>query len=90
MSGPRILSAAVQARSQLLFLIVESVRGGRSRKRKGGYPAKKRWQRQRERKRENGYILTAPTVEVVQALLVACSRTYTLDRTFDLKPVRTT
>lgn len=26
----------------------------------------------------------APAVEVVRALLVACSRTYTLDRTFDL------
>lgn len=28
MSGPRILSAAVQTRSQLLFLIVESVEAG--------------------------------------------------------------
>lgn len=34
--------------------------------------------------RERGYRPAAPAVEVVQALLVACSRTYTLDRTFDL------
>ena len=40
--------------------------------------------RERERERERGYTPAAPAVEVVQALLVACSRTYTLDRTFDL------
>lgn len=37
-----------------------------------------------DRERERGYRPAAPAVEVVQALLVACSRTYTLDRTFDL------
>lgn len=46
----------------------------------------KRW---REKKRsiqreEDDYTPAAPAVEVVRALLVACSRTYTLDRTFDL------
>ena len=41
--------------------------------------------RERERERvRGGYTPAAPAVEVVRALLVACSRTYTLDRTFDL------
>lgn len=49
-------------------------------------PVRGRENAQREEREEeaNGYTPTASTVEVVQALLVACSRTYTLDHTFDL------
>lgn len=41
-----------------------------------------------KRKRENGYTSAAPAAEVVRALLVAWSRTYTLGRTFDLGSAR--
>lgn len=42
-------------------------------------------EKERERERKRLYPdCTGAAVEVVQALLVACSRTYTLDRIFDL------
>lgn len=56
----------------------------RRRKSDGRFARPGRGGNDRWRERERGYRPAAPAVEVVQALLVACSRTYTLDRTFDL------
>ena len=106
MSGPRILTAAVERKAQLrpsfsfssclLSLPLSlslSVReeaafffNDEERAMAGslGLDEEGTIDRERERERERGYTPAAPAVEVVQALLVACSRTYTLDRTFDL------
>ena len=105
MSGPRILTAAVERKAQLrpsfsfsscllslplsLSLSLFERRRLSSTMKKERWPVPSAWTRrersiERKRERERGYTPAAPAVEVVQALLVACSRTYTLDRTFDL------
>lgn len=93
MSGPRILTAAVERKAQLrpsfsfssclLSLLEEAAfLNGEERAMAGSLGLDEEGTIDRER--ERGYRPAAPAVEVVQALLVACSRTYTLDRTFDL------
>lgn len=97
MSGPRILTAAVERKAQLrpsfsfsscllslsLSLFEEAAfLNGEERAMAGSLGLDEEGTIDGER--EGGYRPAAPAVEVVQALLVACSRTYTLDRTFDL------